>query len=138
MRKRTLARELAVQVLYKIDVTHEAPVKALEDFWSGQEKVSQLVRDFTSRLVEGVIEHKEKIDKEISLYAQNWKLERIAVVDRNILRIGLFELLYCEDIPPKVSINEAIDLAKKYSGLEAGKFVNGVLDKIRSEHSRSI
>ncbi|MCM8763196.1 MAG: transcription antitermination factor NusB [Candidatus Omnitrophica bacterium] len=133
MRKRTQARELALQILYKIDVTADNPQKAEEEFWEFFKKdIDIQIKDFASRLVRGVIQNRERIDNEISLYAKNWQLKRMAVVDRNILRLGCFELLFCEDIPPKVSINEAIDLAKKYSGVEAGKFVNGILDKIKN------
>jgi N utilization substance protein B len=92
--------------------------------------------DFSSQLVQGVAENLEKIDKKISEYATNWRLERMAYVDRNILRLGSYELLFREDIPPKVSINEAVELAKKFSSQEASKFVNGILDKIKSEHKK--
>jgi transcription antitermination factor NusB len=84
-------------------------------------------------LVDGVAQHLEEIDAKIASYAANWELERMAVVDRNVLRMGSFELLYRQDIPPKVSINEAVELAKKFSGLASGKFVNGILDKIKQE-----
>lgn len=135
MRKRTLAREYALQVLYQIDITHDGSNAALENFWQAHidEEIAQELKDFTSQLVKGVADNLEAIDKKISHYAANWKLERMAAVDRNVLRMSCFELLFREDIPPKVSINEAVDLAKKYSGLEAGKFVNAILDKIKSE-----
>lgn len=133
MRKRTKARELALQVLYKIDVTSDAVDKALAEFWTDVEtEVEPDIKEFTGRLVTGVVQNLSVIDESISQFAQNWQLSRMAVVDRNILRIGCFELRFCDDVPPKVSINEAIDLAKKYSGAEAGKFVNGILDKIKS------
>lgn len=133
MRKRTKAREYALQVLYKIDVTSDAADKALEEFWQDVETdVEPDIKDFAGRLVTGVVEKLSAIDASIGQFAQNWQLSRMAVVDRNILRIGCFELQFCDDVPPKVSINEAIDLAKKYSGVEAGKFVNGILDKIKS------
>ncbi|MDD5045335.1 MAG: transcription antitermination factor NusB [Candidatus Omnitrophica bacterium] len=133
MRKRTQAREFALQILYKIDITKDGCTESLSEFWSNAEKKTDgQMKEFTERLVKGVMGHVADIDSQISKYAQNWQLKRMAVVDRNILRLGCFELLYCEDVPPKVSINEAIDLAKKYSGLEAGKFVNGILDKIKS------
>jgi len=133
MRKRTQAREFALQILYKIDITKEGCEKSLGEFWlNAEKKVDSQMKEFADKLVRGVIDSLSDIDKNISECAQNWQLKRMAVVDRNILRLGCFELLYCKDIPPKVSINEAIDLAKKYSGLEAGKFVNGILDKIKS------
>ena len=85
----------------------------------------------------GTIKYLEDIDKKVSGYATNWNLNRMAVVDRNVLRLGSFELLYLKDIPAKVSINEAVDLAKKYSGEDSGKFVNGILDRIKDECGKS-
>jgi N utilization substance protein B len=134
MRKRSLAREFALQVLYQIDITHDTPDVSLENFWQNFEKeVSDEIKNFTEELVKGVAENFKTIDEKITKYAANWELSRMAVVDRNILRLGSYELLWRADIPPKVSINEAVELAKKYSGIQAGKFVNGILDKIKSE-----
>jgi transcription antitermination factor NusB len=135
MRKRTKAREYALQALYLMDLTGDKPEEALENFWLSQaEKEFDVeVKDFTNGLVRGVAQYLAVVDERISKYATNWHLKRMAVVDRNILRMAAYELLYCNDIPAKVSINEAVNLAKKFSGLEAGKFVNGVLDKIKIE-----
>ena len=132
MRKRTEAREYALQLLYKYDITAE-PVTELDLFWVEDKEIAPPVNDFALQLVSGAIKHQEQIDKKISGFAANWELKRMAAVDRNVLRLGAFELLYLEDIPAKVSINEAVDLAKKYSGEEAGKFVNGILDSIKKE-----
>ncbi len=132
MRKRTEAREYALQLLYKYDITAE-PVTELDLFWVEDKEVAPPVNDFALQLVSGAIKHQEQIDKKISGFAANWELKRMAAVDRNVLRLGAFELLYLEDIPAKVSINEAVDLAKKYSGEEAGKFVNGILDSIKKD-----
>ncbi|MCM8800446.1 MAG: transcription antitermination factor NusB [Candidatus Omnitrophica bacterium] len=132
MRKRSRAREFALQILYQMDITQDSYHVCLDNFWQTQGKVNKEIKDFTSELVEGVAEHLNAIDEKISQYATNWQLKRMAVVDRNILRLGSYELLFREDIPPKVSINEAVELAKRYSGLEAGRFVNGILDKIKS------
>ncbi|MDD5730936.1 MAG: transcription antitermination factor NusB [Candidatus Omnitrophica bacterium] len=135
MRKRTLSRELALQILYQIDITRDDYTKSLEDFWqanTGEDLVEE-VKEFTCELVKGVRDNLKFIDEKIAKYATNWELERMAVVDRNVLRLAGYELLFREDIPPKVSINEGVDLAKKYSGLSAGKFVNGILDKIKLE-----
>ena len=138
MRKRTLARECALQVLYQLDITNDRPENALENFWSNRkdEEVDATLREFSSELVKGVAENLEEIDKKIVKYAANWQLKRMAVVDRNIMRLGCFELLYREDIPPKVSINEAVELAKKFSGIESGKFVNAILDKVKLEKNK--
>jgi transcription antitermination factor NusB len=135
MRKRTQAREFVVQFLYQLDITREDAQSALDNFWQNcEEEPGTEVKNFASELIKGVIENLPLLDSKLSQHATNWQLERMAVVDRNILRLGCFELTLCKDIPPKVSINEAVELAKKYSGIEAGKFVNGILDKIKAEH----
>lgn len=135
MRKRTLAREFALQILYQMDMTHDNCEISLGNFWAAhlEEHIEEEVKNFTNQLVNGVFDNLAAIDKIIAGFATNWQLKRMAVVERNILRMGCFELTFRNDIPPKVSINEAVDLAKKYSGREAGKFVNGVLDKIKKE-----
>lgn len=134
MRKRTQAREYALQILYQIDVRKDPGDKILVDFWKNIEAEPE-VSDFAAKLVIGSIKNKKKIDEVISKYASNWKMSRMAVIDRNVLRIATYELLFCDDIPPKVSINEAVDLAKKFGDTESGKFVNGILDKINKEEA---
>ena len=138
MRKRTKAREFALQVLYQIDITHDDYETSLANFWQSntEENLEEEVKIFASELVKGVIENMGTIDNAISKYATNWHLDRMAYVDRNILRLSCYELLFREDVPPKVSINEAVELAKKYSTQEAAKFVNGVLDKIKPEKKK--
>ena len=137
MRKRTLAREYAVQVLYQVDITKDNFDDSLANFWLAQESpTEETIKEFTHALVKGTLENSSEIDKRLSQYANNWQLKRMAVVDRNILRLGCYELVFRDDIPPKVAINEAVDLAKKYSGPEAGKFVNGILDKVKSEKNK--
>jgi len=138
MRKRTKAREFALQVLYQLDITHDDCVAALINFWESREEenLENDLKEFTEMLVKGVGENLNTIDAKIAQFAANWELARMAVVDRNILRLSCFELLFRDDIPPKVSINEAVELAKKYSGQEAGKFVNAILDKIKIEKKK--
>lgn len=138
MRKRTIAREYALQILYQIDITRDDYDVSLVSFWQGhsEENIEEDIKNFTGELVKGTIDNLQAIDANIARYAANWQLKRMAVVDRNILRLASFELMFRDDIPLKVSINEAIELAKRYSGLEAGKFVNGILDKIRSEKKK--
>lgn len=138
MRKRTRSREFALQILYQMDITRDDYAASLANFWQGysEENIKEEMKNFTSELVRGVAQNLSVIDAKISQYAANWKLERMAVVDRNILRMSAFELMFRDDIPPKVSINEAVELAKKYSGAEAGKFVNAILDKIKSERDK--
>ena len=138
MRKRTKAREYALQMLYQVDITRGTWQEILKSFWEGSDRQenSAELKDFSAQLLQGVVVHMQEIDKKISKYAANWQLERMAFVDRNIMRLGCFELLFCQDIPPKVAINEAVELAKKYSGLESGKFVNAILDKIKIEKEK--
>ena len=131
IRKRTQARECALQILYQYELNPEPVPELLAGFWPVQdEKFSKEVQDFAEVLVRGVVEHQQDIDQVIGRYADNWELHRMAVIDRNIMRFATLELLYLSEIPPKVSINEAVNLAKKFSQEESSKFVNGVLDKI--------
>jgi N utilization substance protein B len=136
MRKRTKAREYALQILYAVDITRDEPKNCIEVFWGWSDEANQQVKDFADQIVLGVSDKRKQIDSLISKYATNWELDRMAVIDRNVLRIATYELLHMEDIPPKVSINEAIDIAKKFGGPDSGKFVNGVLDKINKTESR--
>jgi len=136
MRKRTKAREMSLQILYEIDIRKEPLSDLINDFW-GRPSISKSadkeIKKFVMQLVEGTIAQSEVIDKTISAIAKNWQLKRMAVIDRNIIRMGAYELLFIEDIPPKVSINEAVELAKRYGDVESSKFVNGILDKIHKE-----
>ncbi len=129
MRKRTHARELALQFLYQLDITKTPADEELKNFWQERREPEEIER-FTNELIEGVVEHLGEIDELLKKHAQNWELKRMAVIDRNIMRLSCFELLFREDIPPKVSLNEAVELAKKYGDIESSKFVNGILDKI--------
>lgn len=131
MRRRSLAREASLKILYQKDLTHRSIEEAIKRFWESEDDITHDdVREFAGRLARGVNEHLSDIDDKISKYATNWQLKRMAIIDRNILRMGLYEMLFAPDIPPKVTINEAIELAKKYGDTESGKFVNGILDKI--------
>ena len=138
MRKRTKAREYVVQMLYQVDITGGNWQETLKNFWefNEQENIPAELKEFSAELLGGVAEHMQEIDRKISKYAANWQLERMAFVDRNIMRLGCFELIFREDIPPKVAINEAVELAKKYSGSESGKFVNAILDQIKIEKEK--
>ncbi|MFH1414059.1 MAG: transcription antitermination factor NusB [Candidatus Omnitrophota bacterium] len=138
MRKRTRAREFALQILYQIDITREQLDPSLDNFWQAHadDNIEEELKSFADSLVHGVIDNLEVIDSNISKHATNWQLKRMAVVDRNILRISGYELIFRDDIPPKASINEAVELAKKYSGIDAGKFVNAILDKIKIEKNK--
>ena len=94
------------------------------------------LRLFAEPLIRGTLEHRDAVDEIIKKHAKNWELHRIAAVDRNILRLAIYEMLHREDIPPVVSINEAVDIAKKFSTQDSGKFVNGILDKVKGELMR--
>ncbi len=133
MRKRSVARECALKILYQVELTSRPYEKAVEAFWEQESEHEDAVRDLTFKIVHGVFENLSAIDAKISEYATNWQIKRMAVIDRNVLRMGLYELKFATDIPPKVAINEAVDLAKKYGDMESGKFVNGILDRIHKE-----
>jgi len=135
MRKRSRAREYALQMLYIIDITHDPLEEVLENFWQNEssQEIPQEVKAFAEFLTRGVINNLDKINLEISHYSHNWDIKRMGVIERNILRLASFELLFCNDIPPKVAINEAVELAKRFSGQESARFVNGILDKIKEK-----
>lgn len=136
MRKRTKAREYALQMLYAIDITSADPSEYAAQFWDGCEDAEPDVKLFADKIVKGVVANRDSIDALLSKYATNWELKRMAVIDRNILRFATFELLYLDDVPSKVSINEAIDIAKKFGDKDSGKFVNGILDKINKTEGK--
>ncbi len=155
MGKRREAREHAVQFLFQHDLNPPEDLeRALNEFWDSQRAAAIAeekgpanwgqphelppptaeeaeTRLFADPLIRGVLEHRDAIDEKIKAHARNWELHRIATVDRNILRLAIYEMLWREDIPPVVSINEAVDIAKKFSTQDSGKFVNGILDKIK-------
>ena len=132
MRKRSLARDWALKVLYQADIIGKTRSieLILQQFFENEEEKSAEIQDFCRQIVMGSKEHLPEIDGLISQYATNWQLKRMAVIDKNILRMGVFELKYIPEIPPKVTINEAVELAKKFGDLESSRFVNGILDKI--------
>ncbi len=131
--KRRKAREYALQIIFQIDFREKKiDSKDLEDFWSDK-KESKDVKEFTEELVRGTLSKIDEIDTMIKRVAENWILERMAAVDRNILRFAAYELLYRKDIPSAVTINEAIEIAKKFSSTEAAPFINGILDRLAKE-----
>jgi N utilization substance protein B len=130
--KRRRSREFALQVLYQLEITKQGALQAmvqLRENFSPEEGEDE----FAKRIVLGVMERRQKIDRLIEERSENWRLDRMTLIDRNILRIAIFELLYCGDIPPKVTLNEAIDLGKRYGSEESGSFINGILDRIQNE-----
>lgn len=157
MQPRRIAREKALQFLFQYEINHPENLdEALITFWDSQRMSAAMkkitgptygqevemvpvtskdivIRNFAEHLIRGSIDKGASIDEDITRHAKNWRFDRIATVDRSILKIGIFEIKFCDDIPPIVSINEAVDLAKKYSTEKSGKFVNGILDRIKSE-----
>lgn len=128
---RRLARETALQVLFQRDLTKE-PLITTEEVqrWATEFVVPEPSRDFAQELVDGTIAHQDEIDQTIASFAQDWSISRMANVDRNVMRLATYEILYRSDIPGRVSLNEAIELAKRFGGEESAKFVNGILDRI--------
>jgi transcription antitermination factor NusB len=133
MRRRTLAREHALKILYQFDITKRPIEAVVASYWEAEETKDQEIITYANLLAHGVGGHMKDIDHKISDYATNWQIKRMAIIDRNVMRIGLYELQHTTDIPPKVAINEAVELAKKYGDLESSKFVNGILDKIHKK-----
>ena len=130
MGTRRQARELAMQALFYMDMSHDDSNDMLERFCKNFSPPKKIL-PFFLKLVKGVIQCKGEIDSILERFSDNWKLNRMSCVDRNTMRIAVYELLYCHDIPYKVSINEAIDTGKKFGTKESGAFINGILDSIR-------
>lgn len=132
MGKRRKSREFALQVLYQLDITKQdaaGTIAQLQEHFLSREGSDE----FAKQIVLGVTEHRQEIDRLIKQYSKNWRLDRMNMIDRIILRMATFELLYCEEIPPKVTLNEAIDLGKRYGAQDSGSFINGILDRIQNE-----
>ena len=157
MGKRREARERAVQFLFQHDLSPPEDLeRALLEFWDTQ-RAAAIADDkgpahwgqpielppptaeeaeerlFAEPLIRGTLQHRDAIDEQIKKHVKNWDFNRIAAVDRNVMRLAIYEMLHREDIPPVVSINEAVDIAKKFSTNDSGKFVNGVLDRVKGE-----
>jgi len=134
MGKRRKAREVALQFLYQLDQHGaEDPAPHGDEFWA-RHPVDPDTQAFADALVRGSKQQQPKIDQLLAQYAEHWDLDRMAVVDRNILRMAVYELLWEPDVPPKAVINEAIEIAKKFGTTESSRFINGVLDRILREH----
>jgi N utilization substance protein B len=131
--RRRQGRELALQLLYELDVREAGDLEEIADAFWRRQVVPDDVRAFADGMVRGTKAHQSKIDELITRFAEHWDLDRMAVVDRNILREGIFELLWVPTVPPKVVINEALEIAKKFSTEESTRFINGILDRVRRE-----
>ncbi|MBV8213547.1 MAG: transcription antitermination factor NusB [Verrucomicrobia bacterium] len=139
MGKRREGREAAVQLLFHWDMNVRQPLEEadLDGFWQLR-TANQATKEFATRVAAGVIAEQGTIDEKISRYTANYELKRISAVDRNILRVAIYEMIFCNDVPPIVAINEAIDIAKKFGTEESGKFVNGVLDRVKLDLNRPL
>ncbi len=144
MGQRRQSREIALQMLYQMEMTGLPPSEVFELFYQlasdnhndEEREIPLQVRPFAERLITGVYAHRDQVDKMIVEASENWRLERMSIIDRNILRIAVFEMLYCLEIPPKVSINEAIDLGKTFGNPDSGAFINGILDHLLPEANK--
>ena len=135
MGQRRRARECALQMLFQIDLTGTTPPDVFATFWTGQE-TGEDVRAFAERLVLGVAGELRALDRAIAVSATNWRIERMAVVDRNVLRMAVYELLHDPATPAPVVIDEAIEVAKKFGSEDSGSFINGILDNVRRRVER--
>jgi N utilization substance protein B len=133
MGPRRKAREYALQMLFQWDITHDALDQIVATFFQNQPEESAPIVDFARNLVTGTIEHVEEIDRLIQRHAEHWRLDRMAVVDRNLLRLATQEFLYDSGTPKTVIINEAIEIARRFSSQESPQFINGILDSIKKE-----
>lgn len=133
MGRRRQAREVALQLLYELDVRGDADAgPTIEAFWRRQD-LPEDVRTFADSIVRGVRADQPKIDDLIARFAEHWELDRMALVDRNVLRAGIWELLWGVDVPPKAAINEAIEIARRFSSEDSTGFINAILDRVRRE-----
>src|SRR5437660_434283 len=133
MGPRRKAREYALQMLFQWDLTHDSMDQVLTGFFQNQLEESSEIVDFARQLVMGTVEHVERIDELIRRHAEHWRLDRMATVDRNLLRLAIQEFLYEKDTPKTVVINEAIEIARRFSSQESPQFINGILDSIKKE-----
>lgn len=129
---RRKTRELVLQFLFQNEFNPMPVNKAFSYFWD-ENKIIEKEKTFAEKLINGVLDKKDELDKILSNYTNNWKTERLGSVDLIVMRIALFEILYCDDVPPIVAINEAVHFANDLSSFQSGKFVNGVLDSILHE-----
>ncbi len=129
--KRRRSREYALQILFQLDMTgSEFNEDVWNEFWEGNEEEDAEIKKFTLEVVKNTRDHLHEIDETIKKAAEHWSIDRMAVIDRNILRAAAYELIFRKDIPPSVTINEALEIAKKYSTEDSAPFINGILDRI--------
>jgi N utilization substance protein B len=136
MTRRSRGREVALQVLYQVEQNPGVPLGEVRLFIQRRLLGDRKLCEFTEGLIAGVKEHQVRIDALISEAAENWRLDRMAAIDRNILRLGAYEMMFCREIPARVAINEALELAKRYSTAQSSRFVNGILDRVLQSQSQ--
>ena len=132
MGKRRKARESTLQILFQLEFDDTPPNRVVDSFWKNR-KATQEIKEHCRWLVEGIVDHRDEIDRLIQSVSSNWRISRMAIVDRNVLRLAVFELMHEESLAPAIVINEAIEIAKKYSSEEGATFVNGILDAVRKK-----
>lgn len=149
MGQRRKSREIALQMLYQMEMTGQPPHEVIDLYYemtSGDDDDDDddkktdrptSFHPFAEEIVNGVYAHRDGLDAMIVAASENWRIERMSIIDRNVLRIALYEMLYCIEIPPKVSINEAIDLGKTFGSPDSGSFINGILDHLLREVNRT-
>jgi N utilization substance protein B len=133
MGKRRQAREVVLESLYCYEIREDASIDEIFEYCREMHQLDDQAAEFAKSLLTKTIENLDKLDREIIAHLKNWDLKRLATTDKNVLRLGLAELFYFPDIPKKVSIDEAIELAKTYGSAESGRFVNGVLDALNKD-----
>ncbi len=135
MGKRRKARESALQILFQLEFDNSQPDERALQYWKNK-RASQEEKELCTQLVQGIVAHKKEVDKIIQSVSEHWRLSRMILVDKNILRIAAFELVFGEGLAPAIIINEAIEIAKKYSGEQSAVFVNGILDALNRDLER--
>jgi len=136
MTRRTRGREIALQVLYQVEQNPGFGDEEVRRFVARRLLGDRTLVQFADALIAGVARHKPELDALIAGVAENWRLDRMAAIDRNILRLGAFEMLFCPEVPTKVAINEALELAKRYSTAQSSRFVNGILDRLQAAETQ--
>jgi N utilization substance protein B len=133
MGNRRFSRELVIQFLYLTEMNDGEIANQLKAFWENNSCEEEDVQSFTEDILKDIFDHKKEIDTKLEKYSANWTLSRMAVIDRNLLRMAASELMYSKTVPPKVAIDEAVEIAKKYGTADSPNFINGVLDRILKE-----
>ena len=133
MGNRRFSRELVIQFLYLTEMNEGDIASQLEAFWESNPNKDEGIQSFTEDILNNIFEHKKEIDAQLEKYSDNWTLSRMTVIDRNLLRMAASELMYSKTVPPKVAIDEAVEIAKKFGSEDSPNFINGILDRILKE-----